>query len=158
MFKFVSELPQGNFYGFGLPESDLNRMEFNRESLFFDFGYARRPDLFGLILFIPEFYYPSEITQNIDLVKRSCLPFLDQARGVIPDTLRVFPIAKSVMAKFRESPYWGLQTQIEIAHPEDKQVFFSGPDEQAIENYLRQSGAITPQTKRTFRGFGLPPQ
>ena len=55
MFKFVSHLPEGNLYGFGLTETNLNRLEFNNEPIFFDFGYAGHPELFGLILYFRQF-------------------------------------------------------------------------------------------------------
>jgi hypothetical protein len=66
MFKFVSGLEQGNLYGFGLTEANLNRLEFNREPIFFDFGYANHPEIFGLILHTPEYKTPEDIAANIE--------------------------------------------------------------------------------------------
>lgn len=58
------------------------------------------------------------------------------------------------MQKFREVPFWGFESQIEITNPQDKQLFFAGRTEQEIEDYLRGAGLIKPQTKQSYKGFG----
>jgi len=74
MLKFTAELQNsGTLYGFGLAEANLNRLEFNNEPIFFDFGYAKHPELFGLILYFDEFYEPVEIAENVDAVKQRCI-------------------------------------------------------------------------------------
>lgn len=100
MIKFVGNLPQGNMYGFGLTEANLNRMEFNNEFILFDFGYAEHPEIFGLILYLRQFKEPIDISNNIDTVLSYRTSFLDSNRGVTSETLRFFPLAQSVMQKF----------------------------------------------------------
>ncbi len=155
MIKFTASLkPQGTLYGFGLSEANLNRLEFNSEPIFFDFGYCDRPDLFGLILYLEVFKTPEDIANNLETVQLHCLPFINPDRGVTTETLRVFPIARNIMAKFRRSPYWGFETSVEITNPHDKQMFFAGTTEQNIEQYLQNGGFLSVKTKRTFKGFG----
>jgi hypothetical protein len=154
MIKFVAALKQGSLYGFGLTEADLNRMEFNNEPLFFDFGYAGHPDQFGLILYTAEMETPGEALQNFALLQAQAFPFLNPERGVTLKSLNFFPLAKSIMQKFREVPLWGFNTELEITSPGDMQIFFSGRTEEEIEEYLQSSGLITKNTKRTTKGFG----
>jgi hypothetical protein len=152
MIKFVSHLDKGNLYGFGLTKDNLNRMEFNNEPLFFDFGYAGQPDLFGLILYLPEFEKPEDV--NVKAVAQYCIPFFNLDRGVLPETLRVFPMVQSVIQQFRSVPYWALETKVEITNQHDIQMFFAGRDEQDIEEYFQRAGFLTAKTKRTTKGFG----
>ncbi|MFN6572399.1 MAG: hypothetical protein RMY31_035400 [Dendronalium sp. ChiSLP03b] len=128
-------------------------MQFNDEPIFFDFGYAGYPKLFGLILYFGEFETPEQIAANIDAVKQRCIPFINQKYGVTGQTLRVFPLAKNVMDKLRNTPLWAFDTQIEIANPNDKQLIFAGRTEQELEEFFVQSGFAKPQTKRTYKGF-----
>lgn len=152
MIKFTGPMENGGtLYGFGLSESNLNRLVFNEEPIFFSFDYAGHPHLFGLILY---FDCPTPEELNIETVQDACLPFLLTERGVTVDTLRVISLTKSIVNKFRETPYWQFNTKILITHPEDIQMVFAGPDEQAIEKYMRQSGLISPKTKRISKGFG----
>lgn len=155
MIKFTAPMQTGGtLYGFGLTEANLNRMQFNNEPIFFDFGYAGHPHLFGLVPFMSELSEPAEVPQRMDVVMRYCTPFLDTDRGVIVRTLRVFPIVQSVMQTFRNKPFWGFETYIEITDPKDMQLFFAGRDEQDIEKYLQDAGLIDKSTKRTYKGFG----
>lgn len=154
MIKFVAELPQGQMYGFGLTEANLNRLEFNNEPIFFDFGYAGHPKLFGLFSYLGKYQEPIDIAENIDAARENWIPFFDLERGITPETLRVFPIAWSIMEKFRSTPFWGFETQITIANPNDMQLIFSGRTGQEIEQYLQKGGLMGPQTKYSSRGFG----
>jgi hypothetical protein len=154
MIKFIAPIAKGNLYGFGLTENELNRMEFNNETIFFDFGYADQPKLFGLILYLESFQKPEDILNNFDALTVQCLPFFNSERGVTSETLRVFPMAKNIMQEFRNTPFWGYSTQIEITNPNDQQLIFAGKDEQAIEEYLQRAGLLTTKTKRTYKGFG----
>lgn len=152
MIKAVAELgSDGWLYLFGLTEGNLNRMEFNREPIFFDFGYAGNPELFGLIHYFPEFDRPEDV--KVEQLERFCQALIDLERGVTFETLRFFPLARSVMEKFRSTPFWGLNAHIEIAKSGDRQIFFAGKDEQAIEEYFVKAGLVTPRTKRTYKGF-----
>lgn len=152
MIKAIAELDSnGWLYLFGLTEGNLNRMEFNGEPIFFDFGYAGHLKLFGLIHYFPEFNRPEDI--KVEQLEGFCQAFVDLERNVTFETLRFFPLARSVMEKFRSTPFWGLNAYIEIAHSGDRQIFFAGQDEKAIEDYFVRAGLITPQTKRTSRGF-----
>lgn len=155
MIKFLAHKDGGGMaYGFGFSEANLNRMEFNNEPIFFDFGYADRPDLFGLFVYCHQFETPESMQFDLNTVKAYALPFFNEQRGVTPESLRMFPIARSIMQKFRSTPYWGFDTHIEIAHPSDVQLIFSGPDEPSIQRYFSKAGFITPRTKRTQKGFG----
>lgn len=155
MLKCLAEIKDGgNLYMFGLPETNMNRLQFKNEPIFFDFGYAGNPKLFGLILYFEEFREIDEIMANPDAVKQRCLPFVSDRHGVNGETLRVFPIAKRIMEELRATPYCYFQTQIEIAHPNDVQLFFSGRTEQEIEQRFREQGLITDQTKKTYKGVG----
>lgn len=155
MIKIAAGLQNGgSLYGFGLSEANLNRLEFNNEPIFFDFGYAGIPKLFGLILYFGEFAKPEEIAVNPDAVKERCIPFVNEKRGVTGETLRVFPIAKSIMETFRSTPFWCFQAHIEITNSSDIQLFFSGRTEQELEQWFRDKGLITAQTKQTYEGFG----
>lgn len=156
MIKFVAGREGGgNVYGFGLSEANLNRMEFNDEPVFFDFGYAGRSDLFGLFVYCRECPTPESIQANLAaVVETYVLPFFDEQRGVTPETLVFFPIAQNVMLKFRQTPYWAYDLHIKIADPRDIQMIFSGPDEEAMRRYFSQTGLINPKTKQTFKGFG----
>lgn len=160
MIKFVARLAQGsgNLYGFGLTESNLNRLEFNHEPIFFSFDYAGHPNLFGLIVYTGEFETPLDIAGSLETtaeaVVKYCVPFFDEERGVTPETLRFFLIARSVMEQLRSTPFWGFDTEIEITNPADQQLFFAGRDSQDIESYLQKAGLISSRTKRTHKGFG----
>ncbi|MBD2076364.1 hypothetical protein H6F86_21255 [Phormidium sp. FACHB-592] len=155
MIKFVADLQtEGRLYLFGLSEGNLNRLEFNNEPIFFSFGYVYHPELFGLILYMGEFENPADIAANSDEIELRCLPFFGERHGVTVDSLRVFPIARSVMQQFRSTPFWALQTKAEITNSNDIQMFFSGRTEQEIEQHLRTSGLVNSKTKRTSRGFG----
>ncbi|MFN6538111.1 MAG: hypothetical protein RM021_017435 [Nostoc sp. EkiNYC01] len=154
MLKLLAELEGGgNLYLFGLPKTDLDRLQFNNEPIFFDFGYAGFPKLFGLILYFDSFEVPEEIDANIDAVKQSCLPFINEKRGVTGETLLFFPIAKSIMTEFRSTPIWGFEHRLQVSHPNDMQFFFSGKTEEELLDYFRREGLITPQTKQTYKGF-----
>lgn len=155
MIKFTAALQNGGtLYGFGLAEANLNRLEFNDEPIFFDFGYASHPEMFGLILYMGEFREPAEIAANPETVGKRCIPLLDEKHGVTVETLRVFPIAKSIMETLRGIPLWSFQAHIEVTHPNDLQLFFSGRTEQELEQYFQDKGLVTPRTKRTYKGFG----
>jgi hypothetical protein len=155
VIKFTALLQNGgNLYGFGLSEANLNRLEFNDEPIFFDFGYAGHPELFGLILYFGEFEEPAEIAANADAVNDHCIPFIDEKRGVTAETLRVFPIAKRIMRELRGTPLWSFQAKIHITNPSDMQMFLSGRTEHELEQYFLEKGLISPQTKRTYKGFG----
>lgn len=153
MIKCLARLNQGgNLYVFGLTEANLNRMEFNQEPIFFDFGYADHPEQFALIHYFPQFAEPKDV--EAETLIRFCSRLIDEKRGVTFETLRVFPIAQSVMQQFRSTPFWSLDARCPITSPNDKQLFFAGQDEQSIEKYLVDSGLISPKTKRTTKGFG----
>lgn len=165
MIKFTADIiPLGTLYGFGLTEANLNRLEFNDKPIFFDFGYAGHPDLFGLIAYMGEYNTPEDIAANIDVLR---FAYLNNKQGrnvpgqmlcpgnslITPETMHFFPLAKSIIAKFRSTPFWGFNTQIAITHASDQQVFFAGRTEQEIEQYLQGTGLIDSQTKRTSKGF-----
>lgn len=142
MLKFIAKLENGdNLYGFGLSESNLNRLQFNDEPIFFDFEYAGHPELFGLFIYFDEFQTPEEAASNLDVVKERCIPFIDESQGISGETLRFFPIVKSVMQKFRDTPFWGFDAKIKITNPNDQQLIFSGRTEQEMRQYL---GLIKP--------------
>lgn len=152
MYKFTGEMDQGTLYGFGFSEVNLNRLEFNREPILFDFGYAGVPDVFGLILYV-DFKDPEEAVANMEAVKAAALPYLKPDAGITVNTLRMFPIVRSVMQQFRAVPFWGFDVAIPISNPADKQLFFAARDEQAIREYLVTN--VIPKTpKPQFRGFG----
>lgn len=153
MIKFLAELDEGTLYGFALTEANLNRMEFNREPIFFDFGYAGHPELFGLFIYFSQFKTPEDIVANFRVVEAQVTPFLNEERNVTPATLRIFPLAQCVFQQLRDQPFWSLDAEIKIAHPKDKQLIFAGPDEQSIEDHFREAGLITPQTKFMTKGF-----
>jgi hypothetical protein len=154
MIKFVAKMTEGSMYGFGLTETNLNRMEFNQEPIFFDFGYTDHPELFGLILYMGECKEPEDIAANPEALEQRLVPFLNVEHGVTLDTLLILPIAESVMQEFRSTPFWGFSAQIEITHPADQQLVFAGRDEKDIEQYLQKTGLVSPRTKRTSKGFG----
>lgn len=155
MIKFTAERASGGMlYGFGLTEANLNRMQFNDEPIFFDFGYTGRPDLFGLFLYCSKLKTPKDIAANADEIKTYALPFFNEERGVVPGSLLFFPIARSVMRDLRNKPYWGYDTYIEIADARDMQLIFSGPDEESIRRYFAKAGFISPRTKQAYKGFG----
>jgi hypothetical protein len=152
MIKFTGQMDNGGtLYGFGLSESNLNRLVFNQEPIFFSFDYAGHPHLFGLILY---FDCPTPEKLGLEAVQHACLPFLSPKHGVTVDTLRVMALTKSIVDQFRATPFWQHSTKILITHPEDIQTIFTGPDEQAIEEYMRGAGLVGPKTKRISKGFG----
>lgn len=154
MIKFTGAMQNGGtLYGFGLSEGNLNRLEFNDEPIFFDFGYTGHPELFGLIFYMGEFGEPSDIAANPEEVGKRCIPFFDEAHGVTVESLRVFPIAKSIMQTLRSIPMWSFQAHIEITNSNDMQLFFSGRTEQELEQFFREKGLISSKTKRTYKGF-----
>ncbi|PHJ65022.1 hypothetical protein VF04_04360 [Nostoc linckia z7] len=153
MLKFTASLQNGGtLYGFGLAESNLNRLEFNDEPIFFDFDYAGHPELFGLILYFGQFATPEEISANPDAVDNRCMPFIDEKYGVTGETLRVFPIAKSIMETMRNTHLYSFETKCEISNPNDIQLFFSGRTEQELADYFRKTGLVTQET-RQYKGF-----
>jgi hypothetical protein len=155
MIKFLANLQNGGtLYGFGLAETNLNRLEFNAEPIFFDFDYANCKQLFGLILYLDEFEEPAEISENIEALEKRCIPFLSKKYNVTFDTLRVFPIAKRIMREMREKPLYSFQTKIKISSPNDIQIFFSGRTEHELEQFFLEKGLINSRTKRTHKRFG----
>lgn len=154
MIKFVANGTEGSLYGFGLSEGNLNRLQFNQEPIFFSFEYAGVPELFGLVFYMSQFKEPIDIFNNPESVQEFCVPFLDDARGITVDALRVFPLAQSVMQKFRSTPFWGFEAKMQITHPGDRQMFFSGRTNEEIEEYFQGAGLLSPKTKRTYKGFG----
>ena len=154
MIKFVAQLEQGNLYGFGFTDTNLNRLEFNDEPIFFCFDYAGHPELFGLILYMGEFQNPIDLQQNMDALIPLRNFFVNPTKGITTDTLLVFPIVRSVMQKFREKPFWALETHTMVTTPGDKQMFFCGTDDQTMTAYFREAGFITSQTRQTKKGFG----
>ncbi len=155
MLKFKAELAQGggHLYVFAFSEANLNRLEFNREAIFFDFGYAGHPDLYGLIMYFGQFKDPAEVAENIDVIRQSCVQFVDFNSNITVDTLRLFALPRSILEEFRETPYWGYNMKFEIGHPKDEQIFFSGPTEDAIEGYLKDSG-LDFGPRKPYPGFG----
>ena len=143
MYRFTGVLGAGRLYGFGLTETDLNRMEFNQEALFFDFGYVGAPGLHGLILYMDAFATAEDIAQDIAEIERQKAGFLKEHGAITPDSLRVFPLARNAMQQFRAVPFWAYGTQFELLHPDDRQMFFSGRDDQAIKEYLMAGGLRT---------------
>jgi hypothetical protein len=157
MIKFLGEMLEGTLYGFGFTETNLNRLQFNQEPILFDFGYASRPDLFGLVLYLHQFQEPVDMVSNLDIVKMCCAPYLDSERGITPQTLHIFPIARSIMQQFRDVSFWGYETHNHISHPKDKQLFFAGPDGKSIEQHLAQTGLVIQRSpKGAGKGFGKP--
>ena len=155
MLKVVAELQAGgSLYGFGLSETNLNRLEFNNEPIFWNFGYASHPKLFGLILYLGEFAEPEDIAANPDVVRDRCIPFLNEAYGVTTETLRIFPLSSRIMKELRGTPFGCFESYVAIAHPNDVQLFFSGRTEQELEQHFRDKGLITSQTKKSYKGFG----
>ncbi|MEH2135405.1 hypothetical protein [Nostoc sp.] len=153
MLKLTAKLKNsGTLYCFGLSETNLNRLEFNNEPIFFDFDYAGHSDLFGLILYFDEFKEPTEIAANPHAVERRCIPFLNEKHNVTEKTLRVFPIAQNIMKTLRSKPLWSFQSKTQIANPDDIQLFLSARTEQELEQYFRREGFISPQTKE-YKGF-----
>ena len=157
MIKFVSSMPEGDLYGFALTEGNLNRLEFNQEVIFFDFGYAGHPTLFGMIAYLPHYPTALDMLADIDSITGMALDVAsDISEVVTPATLRFFPFAHEVMQRFRSTPFWAFDTSISIAKPGDRQMFFSGRTEQDIEEYFARHGFIGPETKRMAQGFGTP--
>ncbi|HEY9764610.1 MAG TPA: hypothetical protein V6D07_18935 [Trichocoleus sp.] len=156
MIKFYAPMNKGELFGFGLSETNLNRMEFNGEDVFFSFDFAGHPDVYGLVIFVEEYNDAEEMAQNIDAIKeRYCLNYLeDKELGLTSENLRIFCFTKNVMEKFRSTPYWGFETNIPIKSNNDMQIFFSGPDEKSIEKYLVSAGLTTVKPKRSPKGFG----
>ena len=158
MLKFIAAMPAGGrLYGFGLSEGNLNRLQFNQEPIFFDFGYDGKPELFGLILYMERFSTALELAADLAAVRLRCQPFLDSDRGVTPASLRVFPFPQEVMERFRrfrDTPIWGFETKVQITDPKDCQIFFSGRTEQELAEMLREMGLVGKKTKRTHKGFG----
>lgn len=153
MFKFTGEMEQGTLYGFGLSEVNLNRLEFNREPILFDFGYAGVPNVFGLIIYL-DFSTPEEAAASMDVVRTAVVPYLNPSAGITVESLRLFPIVRSVMKQFREVPFWGFDTATPIGDPADKQLFFAARDERDIKEYLMANGVVPKPPKPPFRGFG----
>jgi hypothetical protein len=78
-----------------------------------------------------------------------CSPMDDQA------TLYGFGLTASNLTRmeFKQTNYWVFGTKINITHPKDQQIFFSGPDAKAIKEHLKGFGQ-GPSTKQTTKGFG----
>lgn len=154
MIKFTAELFNGGtLYGFGLSEANLNRMEFNHEPIFFDFGYAKMSNLFGLILYLDKYATPEEILDNFEEIRKLQLPFLNMPRGVTPETLIIFPMARNIMARLRKEKFWCFETNVNIKSAHDKQIFLAARTEQEIEKFFLDAGFITKHTKRSQKGF-----
>jgi hypothetical protein len=144
MLKFTAKMQNGGtLYGFGLAESNLNRLEFNDEPIFFSFEYAGHPKLFGLILYLGQFETPEEISANGEaVVSDRSIPFINEKHGVTGETLSVFPIARSIMEKMRSTPLWSFETQAQITNSNDIQLFFSGRTEQELRDYFIEGGLL----------------
>jgi hypothetical protein len=153
MIKTIAHKPDGGMvYMFGFSEANLNRMEFNREPIFFDFGYADRPDLFGLIHFFPGFKSPED--SDFREIEATAKATLNPDRGVTMETLRFFVLGQKIMGEFRQTPFWGHETHVEIGHPNDSQILFAARTEEDVERYFVQNGLIGPKTARSCKGFG----
>lgn len=144
MIKFTAELGRGgHLFGFGLSETDLNRLEFNKEPIIFDFGYIDQPHLIGLILYMGQYEEPDDdITPTLDELKAATSPFLDNHQGITAETLRIFYIAHSILYQWRKTPFWGFETAVEITHPNDRQLFAAGRTDEEIIDYLVESGLL----------------
>lgn len=142
MIKLFSKLPEGegHFYGFGFTETNLNRLEYNNEPIFFDFSYAGRPDLFGLIMYLPEYETPEDMAADIENVALRAVPFLKAEYGVTIETLRFFVIPRTVFSRLRKLDFWGYNLNLNITNPNDIQILFAGTDELAIERYFSGNG------------------
>lgn len=155
MLKFIAETPDARLYGFGLTETDLNRLEFNQEPLLFDFKHIDRPDLFGAITYLPEYLTPEDMLSrfakptSLTAFKQECLDKLER-RGIYPfekpaplDKLILFPVCRSVFQTLRSRPFWAFDCNTPVTCPSDKQMFFAARDEKAITEYL-ESALIPP--------------
>jgi hypothetical protein len=142
----------GTAFIFGLTEVNLNRLQFNQEPIFFDFGYIDRPDLYGLIFHVPGVEKLSEV--DPDILYQIVAPFL--SKTVTKSNLKVFAITEGIMARMRQTPFWGFKYAAQITAPQDSQLIFAASDNAAIERYFQEQGFIGPKTKRTvdLRGFG----
>jgi hypothetical protein len=144
VIKFTTKLDQGgHLYRFGLSETDLNRLEFNKEPIFFDFGYAGYPHLFGVILYMSEYEEPENVLPSMEQIKARCLPLFEAEQGVTLETLRVFLIARSILSRCRSTFFHGFSVAIEISHPQDKQVFFAGRTDEEIAACLVKEGLLS---------------
>jgi hypothetical protein len=153
MIKTIARKPDGGtLYMFGFSETNLNRMEFNNEPIFFDFGYIDRPDLFGLIHFFPGFKSPD--AADFSEIAATAKAVLNSDRGVTAETLRFFVLSQNIMDEFRKTSFWGHETRISITHVNDSQIFFAAPTEQDIERYFIQNELIGPRTEQSHKGFG----
>lgn len=142
----------GTIFIFGLTKVNLNRLQFNQEPIFFDFGYIDRPDLYGLIFHVPGIENLSEVDPNI--LHQSAAPFL--SKTVTRSNLKVFAITEGVMTRMRKTDFWGFRYTAPITGPQDSQLIFAASDNAAIEQYFQEKRFIGPKTKRVvdLRGFG----
>ncbi|MDX2215462.1 MAG: hypothetical protein SFY66_19520 [Oculatellaceae cyanobacterium bins.114] len=86
MIKFTAQKEDGGtLYGFGLSEANLNRLQFNDEPIFFDFGYANHPNLFGLIMYCHEYSTPEAIAMARDNEK--LLQLIDESQKFLKQKL-----------------------------------------------------------------------
>lgn len=142
----------GTVFIFGLTEVNLNRLQFNNEPILFDFGYIDRPDLYGLIFHVPGVESLSEVDPEI--LHQSVAPFL--SKTVTRSNLKVFAVTEGVVARMRQTPFWGFKYTAPITAPQDSQLIFAASDNAAIEQYFQEKGFIGPKTRRVVepRGFG----
>lgn len=147
MIKLLGKKEKGNVFLFGLSEGNLNRLEFNQEPIFFDFGYAKAPHLYGLIIHNKEYQTPKDIGKDPSFLIESVQRYYDKSKGVTPDTLHIFPIVKIVLEKLRSTPFWAEQANCPILTPFDSQMFFSGRTEEEIKEYFLEHKLINNSTK-----------
>lgn len=150
MLKFTAQQEGGGtLYGFGLSETDLNRLEFNQETIFFEFDYAGQPNKCGLIAYLGDYETPEDIAANLEQVRKAVALSFGAPSNALPGNLHLFPIARSVMQRFRQEPFWAFTTNLQISNSKDSQMFFSATTEAQMRKYLADAGLIKlPTTER----------
>lgn len=143
MIKFLAHKPDGSkVFGFGFSETNMERLKFNREPIFFDFSDLDTPGYFGLVVYQDEF--DEEELQN------AAASILNPSRGVTVETLRAFVLPESAYAQMLNG--LGFSLNVKIESPGDTEIFFAGKNEQQMQELLQ--AFIGSKTKFTSKGFG----
>lgn len=142
MLKCVIQNESGDIYLFGLSETDLNRMEFNKESILFNFGYVNRPDLYGAVLYLNQFFNWAEAVEDLKAVYYEITNLYDKKQGINAQTLKPFIITRDILRKLRNTPFWTFKTHLKSTKSNDVQMFFAADDEVSMMERFRKEGLI----------------
>lgn len=136
MLTYVAKGLKGSkIFGFGLTPSDF--LQLKNELFLFDFRNAKIDHIYGILLYL-ETASREEIT--IQQAQREVTLFFKGHPHLTPQNTRIFLLTDRICDRLISTPFWAFNTQVPISRHDDQQIFFSGPSEKDILDYLINHG------------------